>query len=67
MANEDAMTDNIKLYDKVRIKKGNIVGFVVDISNGSEGPVYTVEEMHEDATSDMHFNLEREDIEFIGE
>lgn len=60
------MMNDIKLYDKVRIKKGNIVGFVVDISNGPEGPVYIVEETHEDATSDMHFNLEREDIEFIG-
>lgn len=56
-----------KLYDKVNIIDVNVEGFIVDISRGKEGAVYTVEETHKDGTSDMHYNLEKDDIELIKE
>ena len=49
----------MELYDKVRVKSQNIIGFIVDIVEGS----YTVEK--EGNKGPIYWNLPAEDLEPI--
>lgn len=51
----------IKLYDKVRIKSKNIIGFVVDVLNDKEK--FIVEKERNEGP--LFFDIDRDDLEAI--
>lgn len=51
----------IKLYDKVRIKSKNIIGFVVDVLNDKEK--FIVEK--EGSEGPLFFDIDKDDLEVI--
>ena len=51
----------IKLYDKVRIKSNNIIGFVVDVLNDKEKFIVEKEGNEEP----LFFDIDKDDLEVI--
>lgn len=59
-------TTTYQLLNKVKIESLNIIGTIVDISNGPNGEnYYIIEERFKDGSSELHFSIKENDLKSI--